>query len=167
MKTTDFDDLYIKLNIDNRVYNILCFNYLPVKVIIDFYDSINDVEDFTRSALKLINMSLKNPKEFNSIKTKLTFDELYETIEQWVKRSMYYSLYRSGKINSDGEIYQNIKLKDTIAHIVAQLESDNITDDEEHLLFIELLTETIKKHVKAYNTLVDTKPITKITIEAE
>lgn len=162
---TDFEHLYIYINISDKQHEILSFTYLPVVLIEAFYDKINDVEDFVKQSLYLIHLSLKNPTEFNKIKTTITFDELHKIMEQWVKYSIYYTEWANRNIDSNGEPKPKIKLKQALAELLTLIESEKAATEEEHLFFIEKLSDTIQEHAKQYNKITAEPKISKITIE--
>lgn len=163
----DFDNLYIEIDIADKKYDILCFTFLPVKNIIDFYDNINNVEQFVRQSLYLIHLTLKEPRQFNSLKTGLTFDDLYQFMEQWVKNSIYYNEWLKGNIDDDGNVKQSVRLKTALQAVILMLEAKEVDDEKEHILFIEMFTDIIKQHAKKYNNITDKKKIKNIKIEVD
>lgn len=161
------DDMYIKIKLDRRTYNIIMFHYIPLQRLVKYYERIEEVEDFTKQTLNLIHLGLKNPKDFASIKQTITFEEAIDFMNRWVKYSTFYGMFRNGEINSDGEMVKHeVGLKTALSNMITLIESDNVTDEEEHLVFIEMLSHTMKKHINKYNKTAE-KKITQITVSPE
>jgi hypothetical protein len=163
----NFEHLYINIDISDKKYEILSFTYLPVETIKTFYEKIHDVEDFITQSLTLIHLSLKNPTDFNKIKTTITFDEMHDIMNSWVKTSLYYSEWVKGNIDSNGDTNKNIRLKTALANLIVLIESGEAATEEEHLFYIEKFSEMIQKHAQHYNKITSEHKINKIISEVK